>query len=118
MPTNLRSSLPITIPGSGGDPIHFPGGLEDSEELWRILAARKHVKAYLHGHIHHRNFFQHEDIHILNTPATSYVADKKTSTTGWTMLRLTPHGAEATTHTHQPDHAWNDLKVELKWRTS
>ncbi len=105
-------------PRLGGDPIHFPGGLEDSEELWQILATRKQVKAYLHGHIHHRNFFQHEDIHILNTTATSYVADKKTSTTGWTMLRLTPGGAEATTHTHQPDHAWNGLKVELKWRTS
>lgn len=104
-------------PRLGGDPIHFPGGLEDSEELWKALEARKHVKAYLHGHIHHRDFFQHEGIHILNTPATSYVADKKTSTTGWTMLRLTPGGAEATTHTHQPDHAWNGVKVELKWRT-
>ena len=105
-------------PRLGGDPIHFPGGLEDSEELWRILAARKHVKTYLHGHIHHRDFFQHENIHILNTPATSYVANKKTSTTGWTLLRLTPGGAEVTTHTHQPDHAWNGLKVELKWRPS
>ena len=105
-------------PRLGGDPIHFPGGLEDSKELWQILAARKHVKAYLHGHIHHRDFYQHENIHILNTPATSYVADKKTSTTGWTMLRLTSGGAEATTHTHQPDHAWNGLKVELKWRPS
>jgi 3',5'-cyclic-AMP phosphodiesterase len=104
-------------PRLGGDPIHFPGGLEDSEELWKSLGARKHVKAYLHGHIHHRDFFRHEGIHILNTPATSYVADKKTSTTGWTMLQLTPTGAEATTHTHQPDHAWNGVKVELKWRT-
>jgi 3',5'-cyclic AMP phosphodiesterase CpdA len=103
-------------PRLGGDPLHFPGGLEDSEPLWKALASRKHVKAYLHGHIHHRNFFEHEGIHILNTPATSYVADKKTSTTGWTMLRMKPGGAEATTHTHQADHAWNGLKVEMKWR--
>jgi len=103
-------------PRLGGDPLHFPGGLEDSEPLWKALASREHVKAYLHGHIHHRNFFEHEGIHILNTPATSYVADKKTSTTGWTMLRMKPGGAEATTHTHQADHAWNGLKVEMKWR--
>ncbi len=103
-------------PRLGGDPLHFPGGLEDSEPLWKTLASREHVKAYLHGHIHHRNFFEHEGIHILNTPATSYVADKKTSTTGWTMLRMKPGGAEATTHTHQADHAWNGLKVEMKWR--
>lgn len=103
-------------PRLGGEPLHFPGGLEDSEPLWRALSTRKQVKAYIHGHIHHRNFFEHEGVHILNTPATSYVADKKTSTTGWTMLRLTPEGAEATTHTHQADHAWNGVKVPLRWR--
>jgi 3',5'-cyclic AMP phosphodiesterase CpdA len=104
-------------PRLGGDPLHFPGGLEDSEALWKALVNRKHVKAYIHGHIHHRDFYSHEGIHILNTPATSYVADKKTSTTGWTMLRLTPNGAEATTHTLQVDHAWNGVKVDLKWRS-
>ena len=103
-------------PRLGGDPLHFPGGLEDSEPLWKAIAARKHVKAYIHGHIHHRDFYEHEGVHILNTPATSYVADKKTSTTGWTMLRLTADGAEVTTHTHQGDHAWNGAKVPLKWR--
>jgi 3',5'-cyclic AMP phosphodiesterase CpdA len=103
-------------PRLGGEPLHFPGGLEDSEPLWRALSTRKQVKAYIHGHIHHRNFFEHQGIHILNTPATSYVADKKTSTTGWTTLHLTSEGAEVTTHTHQSSHAWNDLKVALRWR--
>ncbi|MCB1278304.1 metallophosphoesterase [Prosthecobacter sp.] len=103
-------------PRLGGDPLHFPGGLEDSEALWKELAARKHVKAYIHGHIHHRNFFEHEGIHILNTPATSYVADKKTSTTGWTMASLSNTGGSFTTHTHLPDHEWNGVKVDLKWR--
>ncbi|MBK8091957.1 MAG: metallophosphoesterase [Verrucomicrobiaceae bacterium] len=103
-------------PRLGGDPLHFPGGLEDSDALWEALATRKHVKAYIHGHIHHRDYFSHAGVHILNTPATSYVADKKTSTTGWTMLRLTQDGAEVTTHTHQPDHAWNGEMVPLKWR--
>lgn len=103
-------------PRLGGDPKHFPGGLEDSHELWKLLVARKHVKAYIHGHIHHRDFFEHEGIHILNTPAVGYVANKQLSTTGWTMLRVTEDGAEVTTHTHQADHAWNGAKVPLKWR--
>ena len=103
-------------PRLGGDPRHFPGGLEDSEALWEVLASRRHVKAYLHGHIHHRDFFKHQDIHILNTPATSYVADPKTSTTGWTMLRLRRDGVEVTTHTHLPDHPWNNQVVSLDWR--
>lgn len=103
-------------PRLGGDPKHFPGGLEDSEALWKILASRQQVKAYIHGHIHHRDFFQHQGIHILNTPAVGYVGDKTKSTTGWTMMRVAAGGASVTTHTHLPDHPWNRAVEELTWR--
>ncbi len=103
-------------PRLGGEEKHFPGGLEDSEALWEVFASRPHVKAYIHGHIHHRNYFRHRDIHILNTPATSYVSNPKESTTGWTMAHLTATGGSFTTHTHQLEHAWNGLKVDLQWR--
>jgi len=103
-------------PRLGGDSVHFPGGLEDSEALWKLLAARPQVKAYLHGHIHHREFYVHEGIHLLNTPATSYVANKSTSTTGWTLLRLGAAGMRVTTHTHLADHPWNGVAVDLAWR--
>jgi 3',5'-cyclic AMP phosphodiesterase CpdA len=103
-------------PRLGGDPIHFPGGLEDSTELWQLIGSRPHVKAYIHGHIHHRDFFKHEGIHILNTPAVGYVGNKQTSTTGWTMARLKGDGAAITTHTHDPQHEWNGVTVDLKWR--
>ncbi len=104
-------------PRLGGDPLHFPGGLEDSEALWQELVKRPQVKAYIHGHIHHRDFNSHQGIHILNTPATSYVADKKTSTTGWTMAKLSATGGSFTTHTHLTEHEWNGIKVDLKWRS-
>ena len=94
-------------PRLGGDPLHFPGGLTDSEALWDLLAPRRHVKAYVHGHIHHRSLAKHADIHIANTPATSYVAKPEISTTGWTMVRLRGDGMTLTTHTHLADHAWN-----------
>ena len=103
-------------PRLGGDPNHFPGGLIDSDELWDILAPRKQVKAYLHGHIHDRNFFQHQGIHILNMPATSYVADPKKSTTGWTTARLTEKGMTFTTRTNDANHAWNGESTTLTWR--
>jgi 3',5'-cyclic AMP phosphodiesterase CpdA len=103
-------------PRLGGDPVHFPGGLEDSEELWKLLASRPQVKAYLHGHIHHREFYSHEGIHLLNTPATSYVADKATSTTGWTLLHMGDSGMRVTTHTHLSNHPWNGVAVDLAWR--
>jgi 3',5'-cyclic AMP phosphodiesterase CpdA len=103
-------------PRLGGAPEHFPGGLEDSNELWKIIAPRNHVKAYLHGHVHDREYSEHEGIHILNTPAVGYVADENVSTTGWTMLRLVSEGAEVTTYTHVAEHAWNGAKVDLSWR--
>ncbi len=103
-------------PRLGGEEKHFPGGLEDSEALWEVLAARPQVKAYIHGHIHHRNYFEHRGIHILNTPATSFVANPKESTTGWTMARLSATGGSFTTHTHLAEHEWNGVKVDLQWR--
>lgn len=104
-------------PRLGGDPKHFPGGLIDSNELWEVLASRLHVKAYVHGHVHGRTYAQHEGIHILNTPATSYVANKNLSTTGWTTARLTPTSIQLTTHTTDPGHPWNGDKQTMTWRT-
>jgi 3',5'-cyclic AMP phosphodiesterase CpdA len=103
-------------PRLGGDPVHFPGGLTDSQELWDVIAPRKWVKAYLHGHIHDRSYAEHQGIHILNNPATSYVANPKTSTTGWTTARFTPLGVTLTTHTHDVTHPWNGEAKELTWR--
>ncbi len=94
-------------PRLGGDPKHFPGGLVDSEALWALFEKRKHVKAYVHGHIHDWGLAKHEGVHIINTPAVSYVADPKLSTTGWTMARMNTGGMTLTTHTHLVEHPWN-----------
>jgi Icc protein len=105
-------------PRLGGDPLHFPGGLIDSQEVWKVIGPRKWVKAYIHGHIHDRSYAEHEGIHILNTPATSYVADQKTSTTGWTTARLSPEGVMLTTHTTDETHDWNGETKTLTWRSA
>lgn len=103
-------------PRLGGDSNHFPGGLIDSNELWKILVAHPQVKAYIHGHIHDRSIAEHQGIHIVNTPATSYVADPKQSTTGWTTARLTAEGITLTTRTTDEKHPWNFGAKTLKWR--
>jgi 3',5'-cyclic AMP phosphodiesterase CpdA len=103
-------------PRLGGDPNHFPGGLTDSVELWEILAPRKQVKAYIHGHIHHRSNAEHKRIHIINTPATSYVGNPKASTTGWTIAKLSPTGITLTTRTTDDQHPWNHQSQTLTWR--
>lgn len=119
---DARSSKPAIVvahhnPRLGGDPLHFPGGLEDSEELWGLFRTRKHVKAYIHGHIHDWSLASHEGVHIVNTPAVSYVANPALSTTGWTIARLAPDRMTVTTHTHQADHQWNGKSHELPWRS-
>jgi Icc protein len=112
MPTSPPSSLRITIRVSAAIPCTSLAAWRTRRRSGRCLRQRKHVKAYIHGHIHHRNFFEHEGIHILNTPATSYVADKKTSTTGWTMAKLNATSGSFTTYTRiKPEH-------ELEWRES
>lgn len=103
-------------PRLGGDPLHFPGGLIDSQELWDVIGPRRWVKAYVHGHVHDRSYAEHLGIHILNTPATSYVADPMKSTTGWTTARLSPEGVTLTTHTTDETHPWNGETKELVWR--
>lgn len=104
-------------PRLGGDPLHFPGGLVDSQPLWDILASRSHVKAFVHGHIHHRSFAEHKGIHIINTPATSFVGNPQESTTGWTVARLTTNGVTLTTFTNERSHAWNGKTEMLVWRS-
>lgn len=104
-------------PRLGGDPNHFPGGLIDSNELWDILIERRQVKAYFHGHIHDRGVAEHKGIHIVNMPATSYVANPKLATTGWTTARLTANGITLTTRTNDEKHSWNGKTQILTWRS-
>lgn len=104
-------------PRLGGDPKHFPGGLIDSETLWDSLEPRRQVKAYVHGHIHHWSRAEHRGIHIVNTPATSYVGNKALSTTGWSTARMRPEGMTLKITTNDRAHRWNGDTVRLKWRS-
>ena len=118
---DAHTSKPVIIvahhnPRLGGDVRHFPGGLVDSQPLWELFRERRQVKAYVHGHIHSWSLANHEEIHIANTPAVSFVAGPATSTTGWTMARLRPNGMTLTTHTHLADHPWNNKAHNLVWR--
>lgn len=103
-------------PRLGGDERFYPSGLEDSEPLWDLLVSKPHVKAYVHGHLHQRNYSQHRGIHIIDTPATAFVRRPETSATGWTMVQLAREEAEFTTLTHLKDHPWNRAVQSLVWR--
>lgn len=92
-------------------------GLRDAATLFDAIAMRRHVKAYVHGHVHSWGLGRHDDLHVVNTPAVGYVAKDGPSTTGWTMCRLRDDGATLTTYTIDGTHAWHDKSYELTWRT-
>jgi 3',5'-cyclic-AMP phosphodiesterase len=57
---------------------HFPEtgtgrGLQDIEALYAIALSHPHVKAYFYGHSHRWELGKHEDLHLVNQPATGYV---------------------------------------------
>jgi Icc protein len=103
-------------PRIGGDAMHFPGGIEDTDAFWPELVARPQVKAFIHGHVHDWTLGMHSGIHVVNTLASAMVADKKVSTNGWTLATFTPEGVAIEIRTYQDDHAWNGEHKWLFWR--
>jgi len=103
-------------PRIGGDPVHFPGGIEDTDSFWPELVSRPQVKAFIHGHVHDWTLGMHAGIHVVNTLASAMVADKRVCTNGWTLARFTPEGVALEIHTIHGDHAWNGERKWLFWR--
>ena len=103
-------------PKVGGDPLHFPGGIEDTEAFWPELVKRPQVKAHIHGHVHDWTLAAHSGIHIINTLATSFVGTPAVSTTGWTLATFHPNAVELRLQTTQPEHPWAGERKWLFWR--
>lgn len=104
-------------PRLGGDPAHYRLALIDSEPLWAVLGPRRHVKAYVHGHVHMWSRAAHAGIHIINTPATSSVGNPAEATPGWSLVRLRNNGLTLTTCTYLTEHPWHNRSHDFAWRT-
>lgn len=91
-------------------------GLEETPELFELLARLPHVKAYVHGHVHQWGLSAHRGIHVINTPAAGYVGNPKTSSTGWVMARLEPAGVQLTRHCIDPKDPRHNGRFALNWR--
>jgi len=103
-------------PKVGGDPLHFPGGVEDTEAFWPEVVKRTQVKAYIHGHVHDWTLAAHTGIHIINTLAVSFVGNPALSTTGWTLASFHPEAVELNIQTTQRAHPWANERKWLFWR--
>jgi hypothetical protein len=98
------------------DPLVRINALFDTESLYNVIAPRKQVKAYIHGHTHAWHTSQKSNgLHLVTIPATAWQFDAK-QPRGFVTAQLQPDGAMLTLHALDHHHPKHGEKVELKWR--
>jgi Icc protein len=81
-------------PNRGVRPIR---GMRDGASLLKILAERKHARAYVYGHTHEWQHDRRDHLHLINQPAVSYYFGKGHAH-GWVELKLTETSADLELH--------------------
>ncbi len=89
-------------------------GLQDSAELFELLKARKHVKAYVFGHTHNWSISKHDGLHLINLPPVAYVfAAGKPN--GWVHAHFSSQGVALELRAIDPQHQQHGQRIELAW---
>ena len=87
-------------PNRGVRPIK---GMPDGASLLKLLAERKHARAYFCGHTHEWQHDQRGDLHLINQPAVSYYFGKGHAH-GWVDMKLSEKSADLELHCIDPNH--------------
>ncbi|MDA9962424.1 metallophosphoesterase [Opitutales bacterium] len=87
-------------PNRGVRPIK---GMGDGSSLLKLLAKRKHARAYLYGHTHEWQQDQRDHLQLINQPAVSYYFGKGHAH-GWLDMKLTERSAHLELHCIDPKH--------------
>ena len=101
------------LPNRGVRPIR---GMRDGKALLKVLAKRKHARAYIHGHTHEwQNSKYEEHLHIIGQPAVSYYFGKGHAH-GWIDMKLNEKSADLKLRCIDPKHPQDSdrLKIGLK----
>jgi len=77
-------------PNRGVRPIE---GMRDGSSLLKLLAERKHARAYFYGHTHEWQHDRRDHLHLINQPAVSYYFGKGHAH-GWVDMKLTETSAD------------------------
>ena len=99
-------------PNRGVRPIK---GMRDGATLLKLLAERKHARAYFYGHTHEWQHDQQDHLHLINQPAVSYYFGKGHAH-GWVDMKLTENSVELQLHCINTRHRQHGdrRKVSLK----
>ena len=81
-------------PNRGVRPIK---GMHDGSSMLKVLAKRKHARAYFYGHTHEWQHDRRDHLHLINQPAVSYYFGKGHAH-GWVDMKLTKQSAGLELH--------------------
>ncbi len=90
-------------------------GLDDTSDLFNILAPRKQVKALIFGHTHVWNYSKRDGIHLINLPPTAWLFQPALPR-GWVDLNLEEKGATFELRSLDKGHYLHGEKVKVEWR--
>ena len=78
-------------------------GMSDGASLLKLLAKRKHARAYFYGHTHEWQHDRRDHLHLVNQPAVSYYFGKGHAH-GWVDMNLTEMSAYLELNCINPKH--------------
>jgi 3',5'-cyclic-AMP phosphodiesterase len=90
-------------------------GMRDGSSLLKLLAGRKHARAYFYGHTHEWQYDRRDHLHLINQPAVSYYFGKGHAH-GWVDMKLAETSADLELHCINLEHKQHGdkRKVSLK----
>ena len=89
--------------------------MRDGPALLKILAERKHAKAYFYGHTHEWQHDQVDHLHLINQPAVSYYFGKGHAH-GWLDMKLTGKSAELQLHCIDHEHKQHGERLQVSFK--
>jgi len=96
-------------PNRGVRPIK---GMHDGASLLKLLAKRKHARAYFYGHTHEWQQDRRGHLHLINQPAVSYYFGKGHAH-GWVDMRLTQKSADLELRCIGPKHRQHGDRMQV-----
>jgi 3',5'-cyclic AMP phosphodiesterase CpdA len=89
-------------------------GMKDGKALLKLIAKRKHAKAFFHGHTHEWQHSLEGSIHIIAQPPVSYYFGKGHAH-GWVDMRMTKASANLELHCFKPENRQQGEQVQIQF---
>ena len=87
-------------------------GMKDGKALLKLIAKRKHAKAFFHGHTHEWQHSLEGSIHIIAQPPVSYYFGKGHAH-GWVDMKLNERSADLELLCIDPKHTQHGDRIQI-----